>query len=158
MQAKLTWMQRTGAHLYFEFATDFVLYYSHDCHSPACLQSRQHPPQNGHRREQTRRCGVAAQRWRFTVRAVSGHGPAMYSTRLHADAAAIAAAAATDDDYFTATAIKLPTTAHAHTMSNSCGCSRSCNVAVHDNHGNGTSPNLFTAYYPKAVHDFMTAE
>ncbi len=27
MQAKLTWMQRTGAHLYFEFAADFVLYY-----------------------------------------------------------------------------------------------------------------------------------
>ena len=92
MQAKLTWMQRTGAHLYFEFAADFVLYYSHDCHSPACLQSRQHPPQIGHRREQTRRCGVAAQGWRFTVRAVSGHGPAMHSTRLHANAAAAAAA------------------------------------------------------------------
>ena len=87
-------MQRTGAHLYFEFATDFVLYYSHDCHSPACLQWRRHPPQNGHRREQTRRCGVAAQRWRFTVRAVSGHGPAMHSTRLHDNAAAAAAAAA----------------------------------------------------------------
>ncbi len=42
----------------------------------------------GHRPEQTRRCGVAAQRWRFTVRAVSGHGPAMHSTRLHANAAA----------------------------------------------------------------------
>ena len=41
-----------------------------------------------HRREQTRRCGVAAQRWRFTVSAVSGHGPAMHSTRLHANAAA----------------------------------------------------------------------
>ncbi len=27
MQAKLTWMQRTGAHLYFEFATGFVLYF-----------------------------------------------------------------------------------------------------------------------------------
>ena len=80
----------------------------------------------------------------------------MYSTRLHANAAAAAAAAATDDDYFTATAIKLPTTAHAHTMSNSCGCSRSCNVVdVRDNHGNGTSPNLLTSYYPKAVHDFM---
>jgi hypothetical protein len=74
-------MQRTGAHLYFEFATDLVLYYSHDCHSPACLQGRRNPPQNGHRLEQTRRCGVAAQRWRFTVRAVSGHGPAMYSTQ-----------------------------------------------------------------------------
>ena len=130
-------MQRTGAHLYFEFAADFVLYYSHDFHSPACLQSRQHPPQIGHRREQIRRCGVAAQCWRFTVRAVSGHGPAMHSTRLHANADAIAAAAvaAADDDYFTATAIKLPTTAHAHTMGNSSGCSRSCNVAVHDNHG-----------------------
>ena len=82
----------------------------------------------------------------------------MHSTRLHANAAAAAAAAAAaDDDYFTATAIKLPTTAHAHTMSNSSGCSRSCNVAVHDNHGNGTSPNLFTSYYPKAVHDLMTA-
>jgi hypothetical protein len=75
-------MQRTGAHLYFEFAADFVLYYSHDFHSPACLQWRQHPPQNSHRRKQTRRCGIAAQRWRFTVRAVSGHGPAMHSTRL----------------------------------------------------------------------------
>ena len=92
-------MQRTGAHLYFEFAADFVLYYSHDCHSPACLQSRQHPPQIGHRQghlchrpETTTNCGVAAQRWRFTVRAVSGHGPAMHSTRLHANAAAAAAA------------------------------------------------------------------
>ena len=27
MQAKLTWIQRTGAHLYFEFAADFVLYF-----------------------------------------------------------------------------------------------------------------------------------
>ena len=27
MQAKLTWMQRAGAHLYFEFAADFVLYF-----------------------------------------------------------------------------------------------------------------------------------
>ena len=44
----------------------------------------------GHRLGQTRRCGVAAQRWRFTVRAVSGHGPAMHSTRLHANAAAAA--------------------------------------------------------------------
>ena len=82
----------------------------------------------------------------------------MYSTRLHANAAAAAAAAAatTDDDYFTATAIKLPTTAVAHTlMSNSSGCSRSCNVAVDDNHGNDTSPNLFTTYYSKAVHDFI---
>ena len=123
-------MQRTSAHLYFEFATDFVLYYSH-CHSPACLQSRHNAPQIGHRREQTRRRGVAAQRWRFTVRAVSGHGPAMYSTRLHANAAAAAAAAAattTDDDYFTATAIKLPTTAHAHTMGNSSGCKKNYNV------------------------------
>ena len=35
--AKLTWMQRTSAHLYFEFATDFVLYYYHDgaTHPPA---------------------------------------------------------------------------------------------------------------------------
>jgi hypothetical protein len=49
----------------------------------------------------------------------------MYSTRLHANAAA---AAATDDDYFTATAIKLPTTAHAHTMSNSSGCKKNYNV------------------------------
>ena len=31
-------MQTIGAHLYFELATDFVLYYSHDSHSPACLQ------------------------------------------------------------------------------------------------------------------------
>ncbi len=58
---------------------------------PACLQSRRHPHQIGHRREQVRRGGVAAQRWRFTVRAVSGHGPAMHSTRLHANAAAAAA-------------------------------------------------------------------
>ena len=37
---------------------------------------------------------------------------------------------------FTTTAIKLPTTAVAHTlMSNSSGCSRSCNVNDHDNHG-----------------------
>ena len=35
---------------------------------------------------------------RFTVRAVSGHGPAMHSTRLHANAAAAAAAAAADGD------------------------------------------------------------
>ncbi len=91
-------MQRTCAHLYFEFATDFLLYYSHDCHSPACLQWRHDPPQSGHRHEPTRRCGVAAQRWRFTVRAVSGHGPAMHSTRLHANAAAAAAAAAADGD------------------------------------------------------------
>ncbi len=27
LQAKLTWMQRTGAHLYIEFAADFVLYF-----------------------------------------------------------------------------------------------------------------------------------
>jgi hypothetical protein len=26
LQAKLMWMQITGAHLYFEFAADFVLY------------------------------------------------------------------------------------------------------------------------------------
>jgi hypothetical protein len=29
-------MQRTSAHLYFAFATDFVLYYSHAPRSPAC--------------------------------------------------------------------------------------------------------------------------
>jgi hypothetical protein len=30
-------MQRTGAHLHFNFAADFVLYYSHDfSHPPAC--------------------------------------------------------------------------------------------------------------------------
>jgi hypothetical protein len=57
---------------------------------------------------------------------------------------------------FATAAIKLPTTAHAHTLiNNSSGCSRSCNAAVHDNHGNGTSPNLFTTYYSKAVHDFI---
>jgi hypothetical protein len=57
---------------------------------------------------------------------------------------------------FATTAIKLPTSAHAHTlMSNSSECSRSCNAAVHDNHGNDTSPNLFTTYYSKAVHDFI---
>ncbi len=28
LQAKLTWMQRPGVHLYFDFATDFVLYFS----------------------------------------------------------------------------------------------------------------------------------
>jgi hypothetical protein len=87
------WMQMTGAHLYFEFATDFVLCYCYTSHSPACLQRRQVPPKMRHRREQTRRCGVAAQRYRFTVRAVSGHGFAMLSTRLHANAAATAAAA-----------------------------------------------------------------
>ncbi len=27
LQPKLTWMQRTSAHLFFEFATDFVLYF-----------------------------------------------------------------------------------------------------------------------------------
>ena len=125
-------MQRTGAHLYFEFATDFVLYYSHDCHSPACLQWRRNPPQIGHRQEQTRRCGVAAQRWRFTVRAVSGHGPAMHSTRLHANAAAAAAAAADGDGQVNVmTAMKLPTTARAHTLlSNSSGCSRSVVVRL----------------------------
>jgi hypothetical protein len=32
----------------------------------------------------------AAQRWRFLLRAVSGHGPAMHSTRFHANAAAAA--------------------------------------------------------------------
>ena len=62
----------------------------------------------------------------------------MHSTRLHANAAAAAAAAsaaaaaaaaaAADDDYFTATAIKLPTTAHAHTMGNSSGCKKNYNV------------------------------
>jgi hypothetical protein len=76
--------------LHFEFATDFVLYYSHDCHLPARLQFWQDTPQIGSRREETRRCGVSSQRWRFTVRAVSGHGPAMHSTRLHANAAAAA--------------------------------------------------------------------
>ena len=50
----------------------------------------------GHRQEQTRRCGVAAQRWRFTVRAVTGHGPAIHSTRLHANAAAADAAIGDD--------------------------------------------------------------
>jgi hypothetical protein len=83
--------------LFFNFASnfaDFVLYYSNDCHSPACLQFRRHPPQKCHRQEQTRRCGVAAQRWRFTVIAVSGHGSAMHSTRFNAAAAAAAAAAA----------------------------------------------------------------
>ncbi len=60
-------MQRTGAHLHFEFATDFALYYSHACHSPACLQWRQDPPQMRHRQEQTRRCGVASQRWRARI-------------------------------------------------------------------------------------------
>jgi hypothetical protein len=83
-------------HLYFEFATVFVLYYSHDCHLSACLQSRQHPPQIGHILEQPRRCGVAAQRWRFTVRAVTGHGPTIHSTRLHANAAAADAAIGDD--------------------------------------------------------------
>ena len=118
--------------LFFSFASnfaDFVLYYSHAFHSPACLQLGQHPPQIGHRREQTRRCGVAAQRWRFTVRAVSGHGPAMHSTRLHANAAAAAAAAAAadgDGQVNVMAAMKLPTTARAHTLlSNSSGCSRS---------------------------------
>ena len=119
--------------LFFNFAsnfTDFVLFYSHAFHSTACLQLGQHPPQIFHRLEQIRRCGVAAQRWRFTVRAVSGHGPAMHSTRLHANAAAAAAAADDDDDgdgqVNVMTAMKLPTTARAHTLlSNSSGCSRS---------------------------------
>ena len=41
MQAKLTWMQMTGAHLYLEFATVMLLYYSHACHSlPACSNGK----------------------------------------------------------------------------------------------------------------------
>ncbi len=122
--------------LFFNFASnfaDFVLYYSHDCHSPACLQWWRHPPQIGHQQEQTQRCCVAAQRWRFTVTAVSGHGPAMHSTRLHANAAA---AAATNSIEFTATTIKLTTIACAHTNSNSSDCSTSCNVDVFRDHRN----------------------
>jgi hypothetical protein len=38
-------MQRTGAHFYFEFAADFVLYYSHDCHYPPTC-SLGHSPLN----------------------------------------------------------------------------------------------------------------
>ncbi len=104
------------------------------------------------RLEQNRRCGVAAQRWRFTVRAVSGHGPVMHSTRLHGDAAAAAAAAAATAAAATAAAVnavhsddqanliygydnnvadKFPTIACAHTMSNSSNGSRSCNVDAH---------------------------
>jgi hypothetical protein len=60
---------------------------------------------------------------------------------------------------FATAAIQLPTTARALTLiNNSSGCIRSCNVAVHDNHGNGTSPNFFTTYYSKAVYDFITKQ
>jgi hypothetical protein len=72
--------------------------------------------------------------------------------------AAAAADGADQVNELTATAKNLPTTAHAHTlMSNSSDCSRGCNVAVHDNHGNGTSPNLLSVYYYNAFHAFMTA-
>jgi hypothetical protein len=63
-------MQRPSAHLYFEIATDFVFYYSCVFHSPACLQSWQDTSQISHQREQTRRCGVAAQRWRARISAL----------------------------------------------------------------------------------------
>jgi hypothetical protein len=67
-------MRQTGAHLYFEFATEFLLYYSHDCHSSACLQLGPNPPVYGHQLEQPRRCGVAAQRWRLHIKSlVDGH-------------------------------------------------------------------------------------
>jgi hypothetical protein len=73
----------------FEFVADFLLNV-YVCHSPACLQSRQHPPHICYRPKTVRGCGVAAQRWRFTVRAVSDKGPFMHSTRLHDDAVAAA--------------------------------------------------------------------
>ena len=91
LQAKLTWMQRPGAHCCSKFVTDFVLYYSAACHSPASLQRRQDCSHISHHDEQTRRCGVAAQLWRSRIIVVSVFDPAVHSTRLQNDAAAAVA-------------------------------------------------------------------
>jgi hypothetical protein len=73
-----------------KFVADFVLCYSRACPSPACPQSRQDAPQVCHRKQQKRRRGIAAQRWRCQISAFLGFGALLHSTRLHDDIVAAA--------------------------------------------------------------------